>query len=564
MSKLWDALQLLFSPTSNTPRMLRDFFSSAESKVVVVFLHSILSCFQHPLLSLQKSNALLPELMKLIRSLQFAIRGRRNSRFFSAMTEITMRQLEFDKAERLKEEFIKFYDTALEYIDAWFQLTNIQWIMLATRSVQYKEVKKLAEQISPELAEQDSLFDEVSQPSNCYLFLFCRLQPNMPSICSLTSVILSSIIVVLGILFVYFNGSFDPQVYSLKHPPKLAGVLAPNKHLRNANLILKGQISGPESLLVEGNTIYTGTWDAKIVKIVDGVIKQTIKLTNETVCGTFDTEPICGRPLGIRRLNKDLLVVADAYLGIYTLDFAQGKWKQVYSTKQKINGESLSFVNDLDVLDENTVFFTDSSSKWDRRRFLHSFMEAKPNGRVFQLNLNPDGEVKVVMDNLYFANGLQIFPDKQSFLVSECSMSRIKRFYFAGAKKGTQEVFVDNLPGLPDNIRLSYTNTFYVGLAGVRHSDEFSLVDKLGDLPWLRKLLIEIIPERYLAKLFTLVKRKYGIAIELDQAGKIISAPQDPDGLIVTDASQVSDDATHLYLGSFHADFIAKVPKKGL
>lgn len=37
--------------------------------------------------------------------------------------------------------------------------------------------------------------------------------------------------------------------------------------------------------------------------------------------GKYDTEPLCGRPLGIRRLNSNLLIVADAYLGIFVVDF---------------------------------------------------------------------------------------------------------------------------------------------------------------------------------------------------------------------------------------------------
>jgi hypothetical protein len=45
---------------------------------------------------------------------------------------------------------------------------------------------------------------------------------------------------------------FDAQPYDLPSPPALIGPLAPNKLLRNAKVILKGQILGPESILVEG------------------------------------------------------------------------------------------------------------------------------------------------------------------------------------------------------------------------------------------------------------------------------------------------------------------------
>ena len=40
--------------------------------------------------------------------------------------------------------------------------------------------------------------------------------------------------------------------------------------------------------------------------------------------GTYDTEPICGRPLGIRRLDAQNLVVVDAYMGIFKLNTQNG------------------------------------------------------------------------------------------------------------------------------------------------------------------------------------------------------------------------------------------------
>jgi hypothetical protein len=56
--------------------------------------------------------------------------------------------------------------TANEYIDKWFRLeclpTNIQWILLRERNVDYAEVLELAKQIAPEIAVKDGLFDEVS------------------------------------------------------------------------------------------------------------------------------------------------------------------------------------------------------------------------------------------------------------------------------------------------------------------------------------------------------------------------------------------------------------------
>jgi hypothetical protein len=47
-------------------------------------------------------------------------------------------------------------------------------------------------------------------------------------------------------------------------------------------MLLKGQIYGPESLVIEkdGKTtiIYTGTWDGKLLKIVNGVVEKSLKI----------------------------------------------------------------------------------------------------------------------------------------------------------------------------------------------------------------------------------------------------------------------------------------------
>ncbi|KAH7716585.1 Protein F57C2.5 [Aphelenchoides avenae] len=376
--------------------------------------------------------------------------------------------------------------------------------------------------------------------------------------------LLPTLVAAAAIVFILLReDDFDPQAYALPPPPKLDGPLTPNNRLRNAQLLLKGQISGPESILVEGDTLYTGTWDGKVLQIVNGVIRKTIRFTDEKVCGTFDTEPKCGRPLGIRRLNKDLLVVVDTYLGVFTVDFEKGTYKKVFAAETQVDGARSGFLNDVDVLDEKTVFVTDSSTARDRRRFLHAFLEQKPNGRVIKLDATT-GKAEVVLKGLYFTNGIQLLPDKQSFIVAECSMARIKRHYIAGPKAGKTEIFADNLPGFPDNIRQSTSGTYYVGLASIRHSDATSLMDSLGPVPWLRKIFVQAIPEKYLATLFTLVKPKYGILVELDANGRIVSSMQDPNGVVIADVSQVSDGGSHLYLGSFHSDFIAKLPKKNL
>ena len=49
---------------------------------------------------------------------------------------------------------------------------------------------------------------------------------------------------------------------------------------------------------------------------------------------------------------------------------------------QVVAGRKLSFINDLDVTaDGRKVYFTDSSSRWQRRDYLLLIMEATADGR---------------------------------------------------------------------------------------------------------------------------------------------------------------------------------------
>jgi len=66
-------------------------------------------------------------------------------------------------------------------------------------------------------------------------------------------------------------------------------------------------------------------------------------------------------------------------------------------------------------------------------------------------------------------------------------------YYFAGPKRGRREVFAQNLPGWPDNVRLSTAgNSFYVSLFGFRSEDTYSFFDSYGRWPALRKLIGEV------------------------------------------------------------------------
>lgn len=352
--------------------------------------------------------------------------------------------------------------------------------------------------------------------------------------------------------------------YRFDPPPALVGNLFINAGLEKAEHILDGKIVGPESMVVDDEAIYVSVNDAKVLKIVDGRVVSKASYSEKSKffpdCGHFDTEPECGRPLGIRRLvaGKPKFVVCDAYLGVYIVDFTDEQnpiSTQILDSKVPIDGLKPRFLNDLDVISEDELIISDSSTRHDRRHFMAAILEHQADGRIFHLKISTKS-VKVLADKLYFPNGIQLTEDKKSVIFAECSMARIKKLTIASKKV---EMFAANLPGLPDNIRSSGRGTYWVGLTATRSATHPSLLDRLGSLPGIRQFLVDIVPGPYWKPLLGLFKNPHSIIIELDSVGKIVRSLHDVTGKHVGDASQVTEHNGHLYIGSFADHYIAKV-----
>lgn len=83
-------------------------------------------------------------------------------------------------------------------------------------------------------------------------------------------------------------------------------------------------------------------------------------------------EHICGRPLGLRfdKRTGDLYI-ADAYMGLLKVGPEGGLAMPLVTEAE---GVPLGFTNDLDIDEDGTVYFTDSSINYQRRYvFLYSF-----------------------------------------------------------------------------------------------------------------------------------------------------------------------------------------------
>ena len=236
---------------------------------------------------------------------------------------------------------------------------------------------------------------------------------------------------------------------------------------------------------------------------------------------------------------------------------------------------AINFGNDLLVLPNGSVFFTDSTTKFSRHDSIFDIFEGRPNGQL--LHYNPvEGVCHLVVAEMYFPNGICLSSDGQALLIAETSRARIRRcvcactrvcvrvcvcmcvcarvcvfvyvcvrvcmcvcvctcvcvcvcvcvcafvhacahvcvcvhpsppllflsfpcaypslppssrYHLSGPLAGTLDTFIDNLPGLPDNITPSRRGNYWVAFAVTR---KLPLTDKLTELPWLRALIVKV------------------------------------------------------------------------
>jgi sugar lactone lactonase YvrE len=344
------------------------------------------------------------------------------------------------------------------------------------------------------------------------------------------------ILVLLIVIFLFQSAPIDPAAYTPPKAPELTGVLAPNNLLQKSELLAQGKINGPEEVAVDSQgRVYGGTQDGKIMRLLpDG----KLEVFAETK----------GRPLGLQFDKSENLIVCDAYKGLLSIE-PQGKIKVLATTA---DGGPFRFTDALDISSDGTIYFTDASSKYQQDEYLYDLLESKPHGRFMSYDPATD-QVKVLLKNLYFANGIALAQGEKFVLVNETYRYRIVRYWLKGPKAGTHEIFIDNLPGFPDNISSNRKGTFWLALFTVRND----AVDKLHPSPFLKAQLSK------LPKVFWPKPKPYGFVLALDENGKITLSLHEPTGNHLKEITSSREYGGFLYLGSLHNDRIGKFKLPG-
>jgi len=337
-------------------------------------------------------------------------------------------------------------------------------------------------------------------------------------------------IVAIGLALIS-TSPIDAATYQPTTAIPMTGPLAPNNRLAQAQHLADGKIVGPEDIAQDAQgRLYAGTQDGKIVRLLPDGTPEAFATTG-------------GRPLGIRFDASGNLIVADAWKGLLSIN-PQG---QISTLTTAANGEPFLFTNALEIASDGKIYFTDSSRFHQPDWMLDAF-EAKPWGRL--LCYDPANQsTSLIMKDLNFPNGVALSKDEDFLVINETFRYRMLRLWLKGPKAGTQDIFIDNLPGFPDGVSSDHDGQFWVAIPTIRNM----LLDTIHPYPRLKEL-VAALPKSLSPK-----PQPYGLIIRINEKGRITDSLHDSSGTVVSQVTSVRQLGNSLVMGSLEQTYVAKV-----
>ena len=349
-------------------------------------------------------------------------------------------------------------------------------------------------------------------------------------------IVLALLAAALGYLL-FWPVPVEPIAYDPPTAPGFAGPYAENRDLDAAELVMMpdGEL-GPEDLAeLPDGSIYTTSLSGNLYRI-DGAAPRL-------------ADRLGGRPLGLKAGPDGALYIADSFRGIL-------RWSgpgTLEVVADSIGGAPVIYANQLDVARDGTVYFSNSSDRFDPETMggtkptsILTIWEQSDSGYVARIR--PDGTAEKLAEGFVYTNGIALSPDEDFLLINETGRARVHRLWLKGDRAGRREVFLDNLPGYPDNLEAQGDGTYWLAFASPRVPSE-----KLMPYPALRKLIWRLGP------LVRPAPIRRGMLMQFDGQGNILRTLQDPDGRLgVTTGGRIA--AGRLYVMTLESPWFARMP----
>uniref|UniRef100_A0A5B7BFI9 Strictosidine synthase conserved region domain-containing protein n=1 Tax=Davidia involucrata TaxID=16924 RepID=A0A5B7BFI9_DAVIN len=335
------------------------------------------------------------------------------------------------------------------------------------------------------------------------------------------------------ILQVFFFSPISPDLLEMPTASS-ASFLPTNSQLQRVTK-LGGHLKNPEDVCVDKEgVLYTATRDGWIKRLhKNGSWEDWRLLGGDTLLGITTTTAgeliVCDTDKGLLKVGEDGVTVLTSH----------------------VNGTKIRFANDVIEASDGCLYFSVASTKFGLHNWYLDMLEAKPHGQLLKYDPSSN-ETVILLDYLGSANGVALSKDQDYLLVCESWKFRCLKYWLEGERKGKTEIFVDNLPGGPDNINLAPDGSFWIALLELTSSG-FEFVHKSK----AAKHLLATFPK--LVEIVNGVRNK-AMVVNVATDGKIIKKFDDPDGKVMSFVTSALEFENHLYLGNLNSNFIGKLP----
>ncbi|KAL7138372.1 hypothetical protein ABFS83_10G158600 [Erythranthe nasuta] len=365
-------------------------------------------------------------------------------------------------------------------------------------------------------------------------------------------------------IFVSFDGTKVPIIgqqqrhVSKNNQTTTTSAASPQGNSTAVVIPIPGGAVGPESFAFDssGGGPYTGVSDGRIIRWRDNETRWVdfaVTSPERNGCeGSHDhskMEHICGRPLGLRFNEKSGdLYIADAYMGLLVVGPNGGRASPV---AQQVDRVALGFTNSLDI-DQNSgvVYFTDSSTRFQRRNHLPIIISGDNTGRLMKFEPTTN-KTTILLDNLKFPNGVALSQNGEFLLFVETTTCRLFKFWLKTAKAGNLES-VAQFPGFPDNIKRNRNGEFWVGI----NSKRGKVLEWVLSKPGIGNAVVGLIPVD-ITRLYSRLARwigNSGMGIRLDGNGNVVEVLDSRWKFV----SEVDEENGNLWVGSVIRDFVVR------
>jgi ribose transport system permease protein len=253
---------------------------------------------------------------------------------------------------------------------------------------------------------------------------------------------------------------------------------------------------------------------------------------------------IGGQPLGMAFDREDNLYICIGGMGLYRIKpngTVEKATDETNRSMRSVNDDSrLRLADDLDITDDGLIFFSEATVRYEMDEWPIDGLEARGNGRIICYDTRT-GATRTELRGLKFPNGICVASDGQSILFAETFGCSIKRYWFAGPKKGAVEVVMDNLPGYPDNINLASDGNYWLALVGMRSPS----LDLAWKMPGFRRRMAKRVPVD--EWLFPNINT--GCVVKFNEQGKILESFWDLRGENHPMITSMREHRGYLYLG---------------